>query len=216
MIITVKKPLPELLEMLGGAKKVAIVGCDSCAAACRTGGAPEIDQMAQALEDRGFQVVARVLPQECCHKLLVRKELKVLPDTGVEAVVCLACGSGVQTVADNVCLPVYPANDTSFLGQVERVGIFHEYCRMCGQCVLGRTGGICPVTRCAKGLVDGPCGGQKNGKCEVDPENDCAWIAIYERLKALGREDLLFSPAPIRDHSAQAHPKHLDLRGTKP
>ena len=196
--------------MLQGAKRVAIVGCGSCAAACQTGGEKEIGEMKAFLEARGFQVAATVLPDECCHKMLVKRDLKVLRGLDVDAVVGLACGDGVQTVADNVDLPVYPANDTLFLGQVERVGIFHEYCRMCGDCVLGVTGGICPVTRCAKGLVNGPCGGQRNGKCEVDPENDCAWVLIYRRLEKLGKLDALLSPTGGRRPAA--HPAHLNLR----
>lgn len=215
MIITQKKPLDELLAMLGSARKVALVGCGSCATACQTGGENELRELKQTLEDRGFEVVATVLPAECCHKLLVKKELKVLRGSGAEAIIGMACGDGVQTVADNVTLPVYPANNTLFLGQIERVGIFHEYCRMCGDCVLGSTGGICPITKCAKSLVNGPCGGQKNGKCEVDPNNDCAWIQIYHRLVALGQEDLLLRPRPDKGYAATRYPRHIDLREGK-
>ena len=152
MIITQKKPLEELLSMLGSPRRVALVGCGNCASACQTGGEKELQELKAALEEKGFQVVATVLPEECCHKMLVKKELKVLRDSGAEAVIGMACGDGVQTVADNVNLPVYPANNTLFLGQIERVGIFHEYCRMCGDCVLGSTGGICPVTQPGKRL----------------------------------------------------------------
>ena len=215
MIITRKKPIEELLAMLEGVKKVAIVGCGNCAAACQTGGEKEIEEMKALLEERGMEVVATVLPEECCHKMLVKKETKVLRDCGAEAVVGMACGDGVQTVADNIQLPIYPANDTMFLGQVERVGMFHEYCRMCGDCVLGQTGGICPVTKCAKSLVNGPCGGAKNGKCEVNPENDCAWIQIYNRMVAIGQEDLFLKTRKDKGHSKNAYPRHINLRGKK-
>ena len=216
MIITRKKPIEAVLAMLGDAKKVALVGCGSCAAACQTGGEKELAAWKADLEARGFEVVATVLPGECCHRLLVKKELKVLKNSGAEAVIGMACGDGVQTVADNILLPVYPANDTLFLGQVERVGIFHEYCRMCGDCVLGSTGGICPITQCGKSLVNGPCGGQKNGKCEVRPENDCAWIKIYQRLEATGQLHKLFEPRHDKGHADGAYPRHLNLReGTK-
>ena len=210
MIITRKKERADLLAMLRGVRRAALVGCASCAAACQTGGEKELEETKAFLEAHGIQVLATVLPEECCHKMLVKRDLKALRGLELDAVVCLACGDGVQTVADNVALPVYPANDTLFLGQVERVGIFHEYCRMCGDCVLGATGGICPVTRCAKGLVNGPCGGQKNGKCEVNPENDCAWILIYRRLERLGKLDSLLAPAG-QGHE-YAHPAHLNLR----
>ena len=215
MIITRKKPLDELLAMLGSAKKVALVGCGNCAAACQTGGEKELQELKEILEERGFQVVATILPEECCHKLLVKKELKALRGSDAEAVIGMACGDGVQTVADNITLPVYPSNNTLFLGQVERVGIFHEYCRMCGDCVLGSTGGICPITKCAKSLVNGPCGGQKNGKCEVNPENDCAWIQIYNRLVALGQEDRLMTPRPDKGYAATHYPRHINLREGK-
>ena len=128
MIITQKKPMEELLAMLEGVKKAAIVGCANCATACQTGGEKEIQELKATLEAQGIEVVATVLPDECCHKMLVRKDTKVIRDSGAEAVVCMACGDGVQTVADNLTLPVYPSNNTMFLGQVERVGIFHEYC----------------------------------------------------------------------------------------
>ncbi len=215
MIITQKKPLDKLLAMLEGVRKVALVGCGSCATACQTGGEKEVQELKDLLEDRGYEVVATVIPGECCHKMLVKKDTKAFRASGAEAIVCLACGDGVQTVADNLNLPVYPANDTLFLGQVERVGIFHEYCRMCGDCVLGETGGVCPVTRCAKGLIHGPCGGQKNGKCEVNPENDCAWILIYKRLEATGQLDKLLCFRPDKGYEAAAHPRHLNLREGK-
>ena len=215
MIITQKKPIEELLAMLEGVTKVAIVGCGSCASACQTGGEPEMQAMKALLEERGMEVVGTVLPDECCHKLLVKKDTKVLRDSGAQAVVCMACGDGAQTVADNLLLPVYPANNTMFLGQVERVGMFNEYCRMCGDCVLGSTGGICPVTQCAKSLVNGPCGGQKNGKCEANAENDCAWIKIYNRLVALGQEDKLGMTRRDKDYSSVSYPRHINLREKK-
>ena len=213
MIITRKKPLEELLSMLRPFRRVALVGCGRCASACQTGGEKEVAELKATLEAEGFEIAATVLPEECCHKMLVKKEVKILRTSGAEAIVGMACGDGVQTVADNVDLPVYPANNTLFLGQVERVGIFHEYCRMCGSCVLGHTGGICPVTRCAKGLVNGPCGGQKGGKCEVNPENDCAWILIYNRLVQTGQTALLDASLPDRGYADHSHPQHINLRG---
>ena len=215
MIITQKKPVEELLALLGDVEKVAIVGCGSCATACQTGGEKEIEEMKAFLQEQGIDVVATAIPGECCHKLLVKKETKVFRDSGAEAVVCMACGDGVQTVADNVNLPVYPTNNTMFLGQVERIGMFNEYCRMCGDCILGSTGGICPITHCAKSLVNGPCGGQKNGKCEVNPENDCAWIKIYNRLVAIGQEDKLYSTRPDKGYADTAYPRQINLRGKK-
>ena len=102
-----------------------------------------------------------------------------------------------------------------FLGQVERVGVFNEACRMCGDCVVGSTGGICPITQCAKSLVNGPCGGQKDGKCEVNPDNDCAWIKIYNRLVELGQEDKILEVRPDKGYGAFSYPRKISLKEEK-
>ena len=211
MIVSQKKPIEELMGMLGGVKKVALVGCKSCATACGVGGEKECNEMKAYLEEHGIEVVGIVLPDESCHKMLVRRDVKPLAEA--EAIVSLACGSGCQTVAENVKVPVYPANDTIFVGQTERVGIFHEKCRTCGDCVLGETGGICPITQCAKSLVNGPCGGQKNGKCEVCADNDCAWVAIYNRMNEIGLLSKLENT--IEDKNTRLWPMSVNTREVK-
>ncbi len=215
MIITQKKPLDEVWQMLEGVTRVALVGCGSCATSCKTGGEPELQEMKEYLEANGKVVTATIIPSESCQKLLMKKELKALKDTDTQAILTLACGDGVQTVADNANIPVYPATNTMFLGQVERVGLFSEACRMCGDCVLGHTGGICPITKCAKSLVNGPCGGQRNGKCEVNPENNCAWIDIYYRLDALGQLDKLKTMRTDKDYKNFAFPRRISIREEK-
>ena len=215
MIITQKKPIEELMAMLEGVTKVGIVGCASCATSCKTGGQPEMEELKAYLESQGKEVVGMAIPDESCQKLLVKKEVKVFRNTGVEAIVSMACGDGAQTVAVNVDVPVYPANNTMFLGQAERVGVFNEACRMCGDCVVGQTAGICPITQCAKSLVNGPCGGQKNGKCEVNPENDCAWIKIYNRPVALGQEDKLLETRPDKGYASYSYPRKISLKEEK-
>ena len=215
MIITQKKPLEEVWQMLEGVTRVALVGCGSCATSCKTGGEPELQEMKEYLEANGKVVTAMIIPSESCQKLLMKKELKALKDTDTQAILTLACGDGVQTVAENANIPVYPATNTMFLGQVERVGLFSEACRMCGDCVLGHTGGICPITKCAKSLVNGPCGGQRNGKCEVNPENNCAWIDIYYRLDALGQLDKLKTMRTDKDYKNFAFPRRISIREDK-
>ena len=215
MIITQKKPIEEVMAMVGNAKTVAIVGCNSCATACQTGGQPQIDELTKVLESAGKKVVATTICDYCCMNLGVKAKMKAINAANPDCVVCMSCGDGVQTVADNIALPIYPANNTMFLGQVERVGMFNEYCRMCGDCVLGSTGGICPITMCAKSLVNGPCGGQKNGKCEVDPNNDCAWIKIYNRLEAIGQLDKLGQTRADKGYANVAYPRHINLREKK-
>ncbi len=212
MIITRKKPPEQLLAMLAGVHRVALAGCKSCATACQTGGEKELAEMTAFLQEHGFEVVGTILPDECCHMLLVKRDIKALRDSGAEAIVGMACGDGVQTVAEHVQIPVFPANDTLFLGQIERAGVFHEACRMCGDCMLGQTGGICPITQCAKSLVHGPCGGQRNGRCEVNPENRCAWIRIYERLKDIDRLDLLDADRADKNYRSTAWPQAHSLR----
>ena len=211
MIVSRKKPIEAVLAMLEGVKKVGLVGCKSCASACAVGGEKECLEMKAFLEEQGFEMVGIALPDESCHKMLVRRDIKPLAEA--EAIVSMACGSGCQTVAANAKVPVYPANDTIFVGLTERVGMFHETCRTCGDCVLGETGGICPMTQCAKSLVNGPCGGQKNGKCEVNPENDCAWIAIYKRLESLNQ--LHKMEATLDDHTPRDYPQSVNLREVK-
>ena len=214
MIITRKKPPEQLLAMLAGVHRVALAGCKSCATACQTGGEKEVEEMKAWLQEQGFEVVGTVLPEECCHMLLVKRDIKALRDCGAEAIVGMACGDGVQTVAANVKIPVFPANDTLFLGQVERAGVFHEACKMCGDCILGQTGGICPVTQCAKSLVHGPCGGQKNGRCEVNPDNECAWIRIYNKLNEIGRPETLAQEREDKNYQNVAYPRTHSLRDT--
>lgn len=216
MIISKKKPVEELLGMLEGVKKVALVGCGSCATSCQTGGENEINELTEILKENGIEVLGTAIPAESCQKMLVKKEMKAFKDLEIDAVISLACGNGAQTVAQNTDLPVYPSNNTVFLGQVERIGIFNEMCRMCGDCVVGYCGGVCPITKCAKSLVNGPCGGQKNGKCEVNPENDCAWIVIYNKMKEQGKEqqfiDQLLADKP---HGEHAYPRTVNLKEDK-
>ena len=184
MIITQKKPIEELMAMIGDAQKIAILGCGSCATACATGGEKEVAELKAYLESQGKTVVATGMADYCCMNMGVKTAMKKLNAAGPDAVVCMSCGDGVQVAANHSPAPVYPSNNTMFLGEAVRFGLFEEACHLCGDCVLGTTGGICPISRCAKSLVNGPCGGQKNGKCEVNPENDCAWIMIYKRLES--------------------------------
>ena len=216
MIITRKKPYEELLAMLGDVKRVALVGCASCATSCETGGEPEMAALTEALRADGIEVVGTVYPGEACQKLLVKKEIKAVRDAEFDAFISLACGNGAQTLAQVTDKPVYPANNTMFLGQVERIGIFNEMCRMCGDCEIGHTGGICPITKCAKSLVNGPCGGQKNGKCEVNPENDCAWILIYNKMKEQGKEQQFIDQLlDDKAYGAYSYPRTVNLKEEK-
>ena len=194
MIVTTQKPLDEILDFISPYKDILIVGCDGCTQPPR--GIREAKALGQLLElggklkGRSFRF-KEITTAKQCDSFLTASELKPHME-GVEAVLSLACGLGPQTIAELFPnLPVFPAQDTYFIGMEDREGNYlEERCSSCGSCILAETGGICPVTRCAKGLLNGPCGGTNNGKCEVDPEKDCAWTLIYQRLEAQGRLDL--------------------------
>lgn len=213
MIITQKKPIEELLSMLAGAKTVGLIGCGSCATACATGGEKEIAELTKVLEQRGMKVVATAMSDYCCMHLATRTALRPIIAKDPDAVVAMSCGDGVQVVAQYCKCPVYPSNNTLFLGESLKLGLFQEACHMCGDCVLGRTGGICPIAHCAKSLINGPCGGSRNGKCEVNPENPCAWIEIYNRLVALGQADKLGDTREDRGYDRVAYPRTINIRG---
>ena len=215
MIITQKKPIDEVMAMVAPYKTVAIVGCNSCATACQTGGEPQIKELTAILEQAGKKVVATTICDYCCMNLGVKGKMKAINAAEPECVICMSCGDGVQCVAKNTTKPVFPSNDTMYLGEAVRFGVWEESCRFCGQCVLGQTGAICPITQCAKSLVNGPCGGQKNGKCEVNPENPCAWIEIYKRLEATGQLDKLSVTRADKGYSKVAYPRTISLRGKK-
>ena len=204
MIIVTQKPLDEVLDFISPYSNILIAGCDGCTQPPR--GLREAKTLSQLLglggklrnKDFVFKVTTVV---KQCDSFLAASMLKPQID-GAEAVLSLACGAGVQTLAELFPeLPIFPAQNTHFIGAEEReAGTLVERCAGCGDCLLALTGGICPVTRCTKGLLNGACGGSKNGKCELDPEKDCAWILIYERLKKQGKLELLKEFRPPRDY----------------
>ena len=205
MIITQKKPIEEVMAMVGEAKTVAIVGCGSCATACQTGGEAQIAELTKVLEDAGKKVVATTVCDYCCMNLGVKAKMRPVMAANPECVICMSCGDGVQCVAKNAGnVPTYPSNNTMYLGEAVRFGVWEEACRFCGECVLGKTGAVCPITQCAKSLVNGPCGGAKN-----------AWIKIYNRLLATNQLDKLGETRPDKGYAAVAYPRTISLRGKK-
>jgi len=217
MIITKTKKPEDILKSIErtGAKKVHLFGCDTCAEQCKTGGAPELKDTARFLEDNGYSVTGTSLVDETCYHQLVRREFRQSEGLkAAEAILVLSCGAGVKCVTDNAKTdqPVLPALDSLFLASVERVGRFFQGCSLCGDCVLEYTAGICPHTDCPKSLLNGPCGGVDRGKCEVIPDNDCAWVRIYNKLKEQDRLELMKETIPAKDHSATQHPAKVTLR----
>ncbi len=215
MIIAERKPIDEILGFLSKHQKVLVLGCGGCVTVCLAGGEKEVGilgsqlTMARSKEERPLEVVEKTIERQCDFEYLegVRHIVQE-----VDAILSLACGIGIQTCAE--AFPekfVWPGVNTKFLGVNLNVGVWAERCQACGQCVLDKTGGICPVARCSKSIFNGPCGGSQNGKCEVDPDTDCGWALIHDRLTRLGEVDSLREIMGLKDwsHSRDGGPRKL-------
>lgn len=204
MIITQFKPEEEVARSLAGVRSLFIVGCGLCATSCQTGGEKEVAAWTEKMRARGLTVTGSVVCDSPCDERLVKRDFAAnkAAIAAADALLVLACGVGVQVSADVAEKRAVPALNTSALAKIQRIGVNQEYCRQCGDCVLADTAGICPVTRCAKGLRNGPCGGAHDGKCEVEPDRDCAWQLIFKRLTPADKERLL-GLRPPRDHRKQ-------------
>ena len=222
MIGQTQKPMEEILEYLEGKDKVVLVGCGGCATIFHTGGETEVKEMAKQLTGRGKKVIAAIAPpfgEFTCYapwsKSRLNQYKKQIQECDV--ILMLSCGDGLQVVRElileeefGLVKPIYPGtNPIGHMGGGPT--LFKEKCQQCGECELGKFAGICPLTQCAKGLLNGPCGGSKGGKCEVDSERDCAWIKIYERLKALGELEKMKQIVEPRDWSKMARPREIEV-----
>ncbi len=210
MIVAERKPLEEIKSMIGSAKKVLLVGCGTCVSVCMAGGEKEVSILASQLrmlfkkEGGDIQLEETTVQRQCDEEYMKPLAGKM---KDADLVISTACGAGVQFLAEMYSdKPVFPALNTRFIGVTTKEGQWDERCRACGECVLGDTGGICPVAVCAKSLMNGPCGGTNSGKCEVDSEKDCAWTLIYRRLEKLGRLDNMKKILPAKNYSAQTTP----------
>jgi len=197
------------------AKRVFLMGCGQCATVAGTGGEKELMIAKSRLEAEGYEVTGWAVGEVACHqggtRLDSRKHYGDIDRA--DAVVVLTCGAGVQTVADSVSKPVFPGLESAFLGNVVRHGVFEERCQMCGDCVLDLTAGICPVTTCPKGLLNGPCGGMWDGRCEVMTDRECTHVRIHHRLAEQGRSAAGIVPA--KDYSAKLKPGSVNIRGER-
>ena len=205
--ITKQKAEEEIDRLLEGLSRIFVVGCGTCVTLTQTGGEPEVSAMKEHLSGKGKLITGTtVLPVACDH--LTGEALKELGSQIDQADVLLimTCAFGVQTIASQLGKMVVPALDTLFIGKETSIGLFDEICIQCGTCIIGETGGICPVTSCHKGLVNGPCGGTNNGKCEIDSNKDCVWTQIYNRLKELDRLDTMRRYQKPRNHQGEPTP----------
>ncbi|TET55457.1 MAG: hypothetical protein E3J50_04810, partial [Dehalococcoidia bacterium] len=210
MIVAERKPFEEIKERVKDYKKLLILGCGTCVSVCHAGGEKEVGllatelRMANKLDGKEVEIGEATIERQCDQEYI---EPIVEKAKDYDAVLSMACGAGVQFVAEMLeSMLVIPALNTRFIGVAAEEGIFAEKCRACGNCLLADYGGICPITMCAKSLVNGPCGGYKDGKCETSSERNCAWIMIYERLVKQNRLDKMREISAFKDYSTQSHP----------
>lgn len=210
--ITKQKPLEEIQQQLEGLGRVYIIGCGTCTTVTRTGGKEEVLAMKERLQGLGKIVTgSTVIPTACDEmtEMSVRENNQAIQNAN--CILVMTCALGVQKVGSYLAKPVVPALDTLFIGLEDGPGNFHEVCAQCGHCVIGWTAGICPITACHKHLLNGPCGGTNNGKCEVDKTKDCAWTLIYQRLKEQGRLHLMRKYQPIRNSQVVPRPRMVTI-----
>ncbi|MFC1704206.1 methylenetetrahydrofolate reductase C-terminal domain-containing protein [Candidatus Omnitrophota bacterium] len=211
MIITKQKNFEDIVANLKDSKKIFIVGCGECSATCKTGGETEVLEVKKKLEQNGKEVTGYAIPDAPCvaaqMKTALAKNTKALKET--DAVVVMACGLGAQSVKanDRRELWIVPGCDTLFAGATDSAGAFQELCSACAECILDVTGCICPVTRCPKGLLNGPCGGMDKGKCEVDKDRDCVWVLIYNDLKKRGKLDMFSQIQSPKNYAKTVKPR---------
>jgi ferredoxin len=209
MIVGERKPFGEIRSLLGESARVLLVGCGTCVKVCFTGGDKEVAVLASQLRLAAGKARKKLLVDEMtverqCEPEFVDEVAKRF--AGHDVIMSMACGAGVQLLASRfTAVPVLPAVNTTFLGALEKQGLFVENCQGCGACVLGTFGGICPVSRCAKSLFNGPCGGSQGGKCEVGGDVPCAWHQIIERLTKLGQLDNLKASVAPKDWRSARH-----------
>lgn len=198
MIKADQKPLDKIVEMIGSYERILIAGCGTCVTVCFAGGEREASELASMLrlhdkKENRKRTIDEITAQRQCEDEFIEPLREQAGNYDV--IVTMACGVGVNFLAERLPdTPVVPGVDTRFLGATIEPGVWEERCAACGECIVDRTGGICPIARCAKTILNGPCGGSNDGKCEIStPENpvDCAWALIVERVKRLGSEDSL-------------------------
>ena len=210
MIVAETKPIEQIEAMIEGFEKILVVGCGTCVAVCMAGGEKEVELLAAQLRMKGKldgkkRVVDEITITRQCDKEYLDSLAKYVDQ--YDAIISTGCGAGVQFLAERYDGKiVLPALNTLFIGVAEEAGVWSQRCMACEDCLLDQTGGICPMTICAKNLLNGPCGGTDHGKCEADTQKDCAWTLIYNRLKKIGRLDYMRKIQPPKDYSVMTKP----------
>ena len=211
--ITKQKSFNEITQQLEDFSRVFITGCGTCATTTRTGGIEEVSQMKDQLQSAGKLITGSIVIPVACDDVteaLVKENASAIQSA--HCVLVMACALGVHRMSLNVSKSVIPALDTLFIGMDSGNGTFHEVCAQCGQCVLGEMAAICPITTCHKGLLNGPCGGTNNGKCEIDKEKDCAWTLIYNRLRDQNRLETMRRYQPPKNYQVAPRPRIVKVQ----
>ena len=219
MIVAEQKNIEEIAQMIAPYEKVLILGCGTCVTVCGAGGEREVSflhnalRVAQTRSKNGTHEFTEYTIKRQCDPEFLDQLSGRLDD--VDAVLSLGCGIGVQAIAERFPdVYVFPGVNTQFMGMPMEWGVWDEKCAACGDCRLGETAGICPITRCTKGILNGPCAGTKNGKCEVSKEMDCAWVQIYDRLERLQQLDNMRRYYPPRNYGAIPRPHRVITKAT--
>ena len=214
MIVAEQKPFEEIRQMIATYGRVLILGCGTCMTVCDAGGEREVSflhsalRLAQVKSGDGTHTFSEYTLKRQCDPEFLDQLVDKIAD--VDAVLSLGCGIGVQAIAERFpALPVLPGVNTSFMGMTKESGVWDERCSACGDCILEDTAGICPITRCTKGILNGPCAGTKNGKCEANKDMDCAWILIYQRLERLQQLEKMRRYYPPRNFRTIPRPKRI-------
>jgi len=210
--ITRQKPFEEIQEQLADFDRLFIIGCGTCTTMTKTGGIDQVLEMKERLQEIVKRVSGWVVIPTACDEMTetaMKENRKAIEEAN--CILAMPCALGVHRISLYINRPVIPALDTLFIAVEDSPGYFHEVCAQCGQCILGETAGICPITACHKGLINGPCGGTNNGKCEVDKEKDCAWTLIYERLKEQDRLDLMRKYQPPHNFQVIPRPRTIKI-----
>jgi len=203
MIVAQRKKIPEIFDVIKEHRNVLVLGCGTCVTVCLAGGEREVSIISSALRiaskkaGENIKVNELTIERQCDNIFLESASEEVKKN---DAILSLGCGAGVQAIAERYPdVPVYAGLDTAFLGILESRGVWTEKCMQCGACILSDFGGICPVTRCAKHLLNGPCGGSREDRCEISPDIPCAWQLIYKRLKDIDQTDKIKRKYPVKE-----------------
>jgi ferredoxin len=218
MIVAEPKPFDEIKAMVEQYDKVLVLGCGTCVSVCLTGGEREVDlvstalRLARKVEGREIEIGQQTVQRQCDFEFLDEIDLSGSAKP-YQAIISLACGVGIQGTARKFPnIPVLPGVNTTFMGFNEEYGLYTEMCKGCGECILHLTGGVCPVARCAKSLLNGPCGGTNNSKCEVSSDKDCGWVLIYNKMKELGTLEKYKEIIGPKSYSRAGNIRSMDLR----